>query len=312
MHFTFNASTKVKCPQCNSGIMRGEYENHTQKCSTPCKLGCGEKVSLIDQSNHEKNDCAQYIIECNAKNYYCDWKGARYKLQDHLKQCQFHTFAPLIKAFKDEINSLLVQQSNEINALKAQLNQLSQQNVNEINSLKLQIQQHNNINIIKNEDFFTPAQNYTLSNNNKTVTKNGGTCWDRAILGNNKYSKGFHQWTLRISYCCMIGVAPFDINRNTASMYVKCGWYLFAANSTLCSGPPMMFNQKKYPNISNEIGTLKSGSTVIVKLDMDSRTISFIINGIDYGVAFDGILVDKELCLCGMLYVDNDSFEILR
>jgi len=123
---------KVKCPQCNTGIIRGEYDNHIQKCPTVCKLGCGKKIAPIDQSNHEKNDCSHFAVECTGKESFCDWKGDRFKLQDHLKECQFQIFAPMVKAFKAQILQQQQQQidalKNEINTLKIQVNQLSLQN----------------------------------------------------------------------------------------------------------------------------------------------------------------------------------------
>jgi len=86
------------------------------------------------------------------------------------------------------------------------------------------------------------------------------------------------------------------------------GWYFYADNSSLFSGPPQEFRCKTYSNT----GRLASGSTIKVILDMNKRTIGFAINGKDYGVAFEKIPVDKELCSCVMLYKANDCVEIMK
>jgi len=105
----------------------------------------------------------------------------------------------------------------------------------------------------------------------------------------------------------MIGVAPHNIDLNVTEIYRRCGWHLHTYSSTLYSGPPMSFNGKVYSNTSQ----LATGSTVSVKLDMDKKEISYIINGTDYGVAYNNIPIEKELCLCAMLYTSNGSIEIV-
>jgi len=125
---------------------------------------------------------------------------------------------------------------------------------------------------IKGELIFTPGQNYTLSNNNKTATKSGRySTWDCVILGNKKHSKGTHQWTVKIisnTYIAiMIGVAPFDIDRNGDSMYSQCGWYFNTYHATLYSGPPMSYSSKAF----SATGKLAPDSIVTTKLDLDKK-----------------------------------------
>jgi len=154
---------KVKCPQCNSTILRGEYDNHFQKCLSLCKFGCNKLIAPVDQYNHEHNDCTHYTVDCPGKESFCDWKGARYQLQDHLKECQFHTFEPIISAFKLQI---LQQQQKQIDLLKIQV----QQQQNDVNSLKTQLdtlnQKFNVLNSI-------PVQYSPPSTNKKKKTKAG-------------------------------------------------------------------------------------------------------------------------------------------
>jgi len=131
--------------------------------------------------------------------------------------------------------------------------------------------------------------------------------WER-ILGNKRYSNGFHEWTTKIVHHTsnsqsMIGVAPFGEKITTG----WSGWYFMTISSTLYSGPPMNFSSLKYANT----GALVSGSTVKVRLNMNTKTISFVINGVDCGVAYSNIPVDIELCLSIMIFYKNDSVEII-
>jgi len=166
-----------------------------------------------------------------------------------------------------------------------------------------------NVPKIVEQHVFIPDSNYTLSNNNKTATK-AGSGW-LALTGSKRISNGSHQWTIKITSGgasgFLIGVAPFDINKNTADVYSQNGWYLYTYSSVLYSGPPMSFSAKAYSSTSK----LAIGSTVTVKLDMDKKTIAFIINGTDYGVAYNNIPTDKELCSCVLMSAANDSVEIV-
>jgi len=69
-------------------------------------------------------------------------------------------------------------------------------------------------------------------------------------------------------------------------------------------------NQRSYKDYVPYRVSLTTGSIVSVKLDMDKKEISFIINGIDCGVAFKNISIYKELCLCVIL-PNNSSIEIV-
>jgi len=161
---------------------------------------------------------------------------------------------------------------------------------------------------IKDELTFTPGQNYALSNGNKKAIKTSETGFNAVLLGNKRYSKGSHEWTITHSDIhTMVGVAPFDIDRITPNMYNQCGWYFYVFNSTLHSGPPMSFNNEPY----SKTGQLKLGSTIKVNLDMDKRTISFNINGTNYRDAYTNIPIDKELYSCILMYTKDGSVEIV-
>ena len=100
----------------------------------------------------------------------------------------------------------------------------------------------------------------------------------------------------------MVGVAPIDFDINNSS-WATCGWYFYCSNSCLYSGPPYNYNGK---------GTNLSGikDEVEVIMDMNNKTLKFIINNEDKGVSYSNIPIDKPISPAIMLCNNNDSVEI--
>lgn len=88
-----------------------------------------------------------------------------------------------------------------------------------------------------------------------------------------------------------VGVAPGDIDLKSRNNDTECGWYLNIENRTLSSGPPFKYRSKKY---SGE-GKIPMGSVVGLIMDMKRGTLSYTVNGVDMGVAYEGIPLDKPL-----------------
>lgn len=108
-----------------------------------------------------------------------------------------------------------------------------------------------------------------------------------------------------------VGVAPFDIDQGANDNAIKCGWYFICYNSTLISGPPQNYDGKEY--IPKEIGGLRirKGNTVGVTIDTTVGSISFLVKGVDYGIAYKGIPLDKPLVPCVILGYEGDCVEII-
>jgi len=159
---------------------------------------------------------------------------------------------------------------------------------------------------------FIPGSNYILSNNNRRATKTSASCQNESIiLGSIRVSSGIHLWFVKIlktkNTNPMIGVVPHDVNRNQTEIYNKCGWYFSCYSNQLYSGPP--FNYEGF--VYNSIEKVSDGHIVTVKLDMIKRNISFIINGTDYGIAYNNIPTNKELSLCVILFYPDDIVELV-
>src|ERR1700733_14967536 len=97
----------------------------------------------------------------------------------------------------------------------------------------------------------------------------------------------------------MIGVAPFDIDRNGKNTYSQ----LADATSILAildSALVLLCTVTK-PSLITKTGELTLYSIVTTKFNVDKKTISCFINETDYGIAFDIILTAKEICFCIMM-----------
>ena len=124
-------------------------------------------------------------------------------------------------------------------------------------------------------------------------------------------------WSIRILESCnndgggiYIGVAPFDINQNENWNFDSCGWYFACWTSTLCSGPPHNYNKKEYGPREEDGEYVHTGDIVGVVMDTSKGELSFVLNGMNLGVAYEGIPLDKPLVPCVLLKYYGDSVEL--
>ena len=113
-----------------------------------------------------------------------------------------------------------------------------------------------------------------------------------------------------------IGVAPFDINQTTCKDYESYGWYICCYNMLLYSGPPQNFKGIKYGLCNEAWGAfVHTGDSVGVVMDTTKGELSFVVNGVNLGVAFNGIPLDKPLVPCVLLkhngsFIELDTSEV--
>lgn len=109
-----------------------------------------------------------------------------------------------------------------------------------------------------------------------------------------------------------IGVAPYDIKQSEYDNFEKCGWYFYCYSSTLFSGPYHNFYDKTYGPRKAWIGDyVHAGDIVGVETNTIRRELSFVVNGVNLGPAFEGIPLDKPLVPCVLLLLEGDSVELL-
>ena len=108
-----------------------------------------------------------------------------------------------------------------------------------------------------------------------------------------------------------IGVVPSDVDQNTDNIFDKCGWYFSCYNSTLWSGPPHNYRGKEYGPRKGNGQYVHTRDIVEVVMDTTKGELSFALNGVNHGVAYEGIPLDKPLVPCAILSNKSDTIELL-
>ena len=112
-------------------------------------------------------------------------------------------------------------------------------------------------------------------------------------------------------YEICIGVVLFDIDQSEKDNCNKCGWYLHCWNSALISGPPHNYNDKEY-GLRKKVGKyVRTGDTVGVVMDVQKGELSFVMNGVNWGVAYNKIPTDKPLVPCVLLWNAGDPVKLV-
>ena len=128
----------------------------------------------------------------------------------------------------------------------------------------------------------------------------GTTCLNQLEKGKE------YKWKIKILKTThkyiLVGVAPIDFIINQTSWH--CGWYFECSISTLCSGPPYNYSDYKGFNLP------KVNDEVIVIMNMEKRTLKFIINNEDKGDQYTNIPIDKPLFPTVLLVDKDDSIQI--
>ena len=102
----------------------------------------------------------------------------------------------------------------------------------------------------------------------------------------------------------MVGVAPGDFDFNTSS-FSNCGWYYYLKSSMLWSGPPHCYSNK-------ETNLKKVKDEIVLVMDMNKKTLKFVIDDEDKGDSYIDIPIDKKLYPTVFLCDVDDSVEIVE
>ena len=115
-------------------------------------------------------------------------------------------------------------------------------------------------------------------------------------------------WKIKIlkstNYYIMVGVVTIDFDINK-SKYTNCGWHYYCESSSLFSSAPYNYNNK-----STNLKKVKNEITVV--MDMNKRSLKFIIDNEDKGESYKDIPIDKPIFPSIFLWDTNDSVEIIR
>ena len=168
---------------------------------------------------------------------------------------------------------------------------------------------------------------YSVDEKNPRIAKKIGNDWNFlfgdgnlcTIIGNtplplNKVTS----WNIKILKSkennggnIFIGVAPFDIDQKEGDNYNKCGWYFYCYESALNSGPPHKYRGNECGPRKGNGEYVRNGDSVGVVMDTAKGELSFVLNGVNLGVAYEGIPLDKPLVPCVILGKQGDSVELV-
>ena len=142
------------------------------------------------------------------------------------------------------------------------------------------------------------SSNLTLTHNETRVKKTGNNGFNAFVLGEegNQFKVKLNS---QVDYL-MIGFAPRTVNLNGNNS--KCGYYLFAINGTLYSQNGDL--GKSYAS------KISAGS--IVECKFENGNISFIVNGVDKGIAFSNIPNEPKLYPAFDVYDNGCDFEFVE
>ena len=134
---------------------------------------------------------------------------------------------------------------------------------------------------------------------NTPLPSNTTTSWSIKVLK----SKGNDGWGI------CVGVTPSGIDQNEEDNHKKCGWYFYC--SRLYSVLPHKYKKKEYGPRKEDGEYVHTGDSVGVVMDTAKGELSFALNGVNLGVAYEGIPLDKPLVPCVLLRWQGDSFELV-
>jgi len=78
------------CDNCSATVKLSDKEIHAkQYCPTACALGCGARISPVEQTMHEATSCSYATVPCASKDDGCTWTGLRKDLSAHTSKCFF-------------------------------------------------------------------------------------------------------------------------------------------------------------------------------------------------------------------------------
>ena len=160
---------------------------------------------------------------------------------------------------------------------------------------------------------------YSVDENNQRIaTKTVKSSRHCTVIGNRVIPpSAVTSWSVRVAKSkyndgngFYVGVVPFDINQDEDDNYEKCGWYFDCYRSALNSGPPHYYKNRACGPRKIEGSYVRTGNSVGVVIDTAKGELSFFVNGVNYGVAYERIPRDKPLVPCVMLHHEGDSAEL--
>ena len=269
-----------------------EIIKESEKMPNKIKLSL-EKGKLIDINNNNDNKIRLLINECiNIENNIKDINIINEKMKKSNEQINIKfKFNP---EEEEETFNKFIQNIKSFGKISY--------NVSYNDAFKYSIKKCP-LNINENRKYIVSGEKQNILTKTGTNGQWMGTICEKELEKNKE-----HTWKIRIlktqNKNISIGVAPIDFDINSSND-TNCGWYLYCLDSTLYSGPPYNYNCKNL-NLKNVDKEVK------IVMNMNMRTLKFIIDNEDKGVSYNDIPIDKPLFPAFFLLNTNDSIEVLE
>eukprot|EP00833_Pecoramyces_ruminatium_P013283 jgi/Orpsp1_1/1187315/evm.model.d7180000056836.1 len=223
-------------------------------------------------------------------------------------------FNEYINAHSEDGNKFMMKKQELLNEMYIGIEELKKNLENKINKqfdeLKPISEDLKEVNNLSLDEISRP--NYVINDTGTIATKIGDkNNWNCTVIGNkeiplNKISK----WKIKLNEIqerrnnILIGIGPENIN-NEENYYDKCLSFI-CEDSTLC------LKDATHINYNNHSGRLKKNDIIEVTVDRIKGTLSFAVNGIDYGIAYSGIPSTEKLYPIVLITYTNQTVELLN
>ena len=154
------------------------------------------------------------------------------------------------------------------------------------------------------------------------ATKTGNDYHWSTIIGNTPLPQNkVTSWSVKAlksrsddGWGIYVGVAQSDVDQNEGKTQGGQGheskWCLECYHSTVFSGPPHNCWIKYGPRRGDGVYVCTMGSVGVV-MDTAKGELSFVVDGVNLGIAYDGIPLDKPLVPCVLLGLQGDSVKLI-
>ena len=168
--------------------------------------------------------------------------------------------------------------------------------------------------IRKYKGTFKSGQNYTISQDNKSVTKSSENAWNANVLGTETIANGAitiinYRIEQTDSYSnIMFGLAPKSINQNGDTSYSSCGWYFYSNTGGLYCQPPLSYSSFAFLNQT----ILPAGTIITMIVDTVVGKVSYKINGGNIKTAYHALTFDEPVIPVVLLFTKGDSVRLIN
>ena len=167
--------------------------------------------------------------------------------------------------------------------------------------------------IRKYKGTFISGPNYTISQDNRSVTKYSGDGWNANAIGSEEITPGtitiinFKIENTTSNSNIMFGIAPKSVNQSS-KVFNSCGWYFYSNSGGLYCQSPLSYSNFEYRNDRQ----LPNNTIITIIVDTISGKISYKINNDNIKTAYHSITFNESIVPCVNLFSKGDAVRILQ